>query len=408
VRKLGEYIGFFEFVVAALSKQVEVLVLFGEHIINVVDAFASDLKPCTSGWPVARIAAVVGARTWLSVEAEDGSYRAPGHFVIGQACEGGVIRPSPGALTSSAVRAAMKVNWHLRPTDLRGDCGIDALCYHLGYPRHRAVFEQFRRELADFMVLNADDARWHNVFRQCGEMDSAPRPLPAALGPPPKPVALWGAPSASSSSASASASCPSAASCQPEGVASPPGVPPPLPPPRVGPSSEDQVLEDAPPEAACPSAASCQPEGVASPPGVPPPLSPPRVGPSSEDLVLEDAPPEAARQARPPVQVGGGGRFAEWLKAMSTDELTRATASPEAFRDAEQAWRTRLQLPKPEGKPRAMKQRCPHALHYRLALGTSFLRWRAVEGRASSTALKDRASCQPLVCKRAFYQRGEP
>jgi len=364
VRKLGEYIGFFEFVVAALSKQVEVLVLFGEHIINVVDAFASDLKPCTSGWPVARIAAVVGARTWLSVEAEDGSYRAPGHFVIGQACEGGVIRPSPGALTSSAVRAAMKVNWHLRPTDLRGDCGIDALCYHLGYPRHRAVFEQFRRELADFMVLNADDARWHNVFRQCGEMDSAPRPLPAALGPPPKPVALWGAPSASSSSASASASCPSAASCQPEGVASPPGVPPPLPPPRVG--------------------------------------------PSSEDLVLEDAPPEAARQARPPVQVGGGGRFAEWLKAMSTDELTRATASPEAFRDAEQAWRTRLQLPKPEGKPRAMKQRCPHALHYRLALGTSFLRWRAVEGRTSRTALKDRASCQPLVCKRAFYQRGGP
>ncbi len=47
VRKAGEHMGFVEFAVAAsIHYKVDTLLLYGSNIANVLDVFASGLKPC--------------------------------------------------------------------------------------------------------------------------------------------------------------------------------------------------------------------------------------------------------------------------------------------------------------------------------------------------------------------------
>jgi hypothetical protein len=210
VRRPYEFIGIFDFVAFALHHKVEVLMLFGSYVVDLLQTFTGSWKPLSADWPKARVAAVVGVSHWQSAVGPDGTLQAllpaVSHYVIGLAVDHGAPTPFAACPSSSAVRAAMRANWVLRPTATQGDCGIDALCYHLGRPRTRASWQAIRTDIADFMDKIADDPVWQDVFVATQEyVRKAAAPAVGCLGPPVGSVAA----SASSCGSSTAASVPS-------------------------------------------------------------------------------------------------------------------------------------------------------------------------------------------------------
>ena len=59
VRRPYEFIGIFDFVVFALHHKVEVLMLFGSYVVDLLQTFTSSLRPLSADWPKAR------KRGWL-------------------------------------------------------------------------------------------------------------------------------------------------------------------------------------------------------------------------------------------------------------------------------------------------------------------------------------------------------
>ena len=353
VRRPYEFIGIFDFVAFALHHKVEVFMLFGSYVVDLLQTFTSSWKPSSADWPKARVAAVVGVSNWQSAVGPDGTLQAllpaVSHYVIGLAVDHGAPTPFAACPSSSAVRAAMRANWVLRPTATQGDCGIDALCYHLGRPRTRASWQAIRTDIADFMDKIADDPVWQDVFVATQEyVRKAAAPAVGCLGPPVGSVAA----SASSCGSSTAASVPS---CALQLVASPPSG-------------------TSPPEAL--------PAALLAP--APPPLPPP-------PFPCDDAEGGAlVKEAVAPVNVGGDSAFVAWIRSMSAAELLQVTQSAATFRDAEAAaFPPRKDASGPIVKKLVIKTKGTSLVTYRVALGHAFLRWRAAEGHDSKAFYKD-------------------
>ena len=402
VRKDGELIGLFEFCVFGCSKRVEVLLLFGSEVVDVLATFAPALKPHSADLPKFRVAAVMGCTDWKSCVGRDGTVQAlvphVNHYVIGLQSDPGAPTPFAVCPSGSAQRAAMRANWVLRATNTQGNCGIDALCYHLGLPRVKYSWSTVRREMAEFMERNAEDIAWQEVFQTCQEMHRpAPSPEFGNLGPPAGSVArLVGVSSVTSSSSSSAASVPSGASASSGSAASPPPVhtgTAPVPPirmrcfvqgslpvhPDVAASPEWQQFCKDQRDKTRAQFGDLLPDGEPeSLPAVPPPLPPPEEPPPAKDAEVE---------AVALVAVGGRQDFAGWLRSLPVPELLRITRCVESFREAELRWRG--ETCGPASRRPVVKKKAVSLVSYRLALGHAFLQWRAADGQASRACYKE-------------------
>lgn len=174
VKRMGEYVGLFEF--AAFSE------IFKRNVVTYVDEGATDVRALLASAlaPLADVEAVhiigcsIGLRGVLALpQMVDGSLILS-HWVVGKKLEG----VSPPPVGDGSFRSAMLVKHGLvvRETQALGDCGIDVWAFALGRERKAPTFFELRHELAAFINLKADDKVWQEIFELCAE--SAPMTVP--------------------------------------------------------------------------------------------------------------------------------------------------------------------------------------------------------------------------------------
>ena len=227
----------------------------------------------------------------------------------------------------------------LKRTALTGDCGIDAVVYHLGRPRSPEVWGLVRHDVASFIEEVSAVAPWQEAFKACQEAVG-----PDAEPPAPNEIEVASQPGASSSSVPLTVSEASSSN-------------PPAPTPG------DMTVREA----------------SSSPPPLPPPCEMP---PSFE---------------MPPRQVVGPASFREWIGGLSDVELAEITHSYKALKAAEDRWRKSLDknVVVKEVKPR--RKHSASKVHMRLAIGLAYLRWEAADGAGSKSRLKAQQSYR-CVC----------
>jgi hypothetical protein len=153
------WIGFFEWVVWSAIHNVRVLLLFGSHVNDIRRIFAPHLPAETEGTCRACVVRNNGGR-WLSSVAKSGAILPEAnHFVIAKAIPNDSQTPAVRMTESScARRAARQAGWILAETNATGDCGIDVMSHHLGYPRTPAIWASIRGEISDAMEYLASMA----------------------------------------------------------------------------------------------------------------------------------------------------------------------------------------------------------------------------------------------------------
>jgi hypothetical protein len=370
IRTLSRYIGFFEFLAWSRLRAVQVLMLFGEHIVDLRNWFGPNLPPQVLV-AVHRVIAVKVHVSGKILSSGSNLVADVNHFLIGVAVSGkgsvNLEAPASGPTGSSghvsARRAALSAGWMPKSTNATGDCGIDCLAYHDRKARTPAVWKSIRGELADFMMLVRKDKDWHDVFLSCSEMRAAGRPIGLV------PVGSMGSP-------------------KPSGASSLPPVPlggmgPPTPPLPSRPPCLSGFVPPAPlpPPPALPPCIS----GSVPPPQLPPaPMLPPALpAPVTE---LEDGMVgEVVRPAGCQAET-----FQNWLQSLDADKLQAITKNYFSFKAAEEIWRQEHPVLKPKVSRGTPKLRhVASKLNYRLATGIAYQRWRSDAGKESASPLKD-------------------
>lgn len=378
IRELGEYIGFFEFMVWGFLRSVELLMLFGDHLVNLPELFGGSLPVVALENPC-RVAAV-RLRKGGRMDAASGNPPIINHYVIALPIVGvhsaaaHSSLPDKSGKAGSAAVAARRAGLALKLTNAEGDCGIDCMVFFDGLSRTAASFAAMRTELADFMVANRNNPAWQDVFRSCQEApvhdDKAPKPaklgkVTGGMGPAPAPLAGTMISYGSSSSSSSSAYSSSASSGLPLPLSMPvaeaPHLPsvslPPLPPP----------FADAPP------------------------LLPPLGSPSSSVPSSVPGPADMSSLVSAPPQ-----SFVAWLRARPKAELDLLAKDYKSFKKSQDKWLAEhppLRLAKHVSPKKEKKNTL---VRYRLATGIAYQRWKEVEGASSSSPLKD------MQCNKAW------
>ena len=197
VRQSGQYLGFLEWATWGHLHNMRVSMLFGTTKQEVLELFAPSVGAANPDqpWGVARVAAVRSTGVvgkWL---AASGDNPIVNHFVIGVASKLSASGDDPAvvghAKASCARRSALRAGWQLKATSADGNCGPDAMAYHLGLPRRLYTWNRFRSEIADFLVAHAGDSKWQDVAKSCQEGELVPGAGCAGvggLGPCPIPV----------------------------------------------------------------------------------------------------------------------------------------------------------------------------------------------------------------------------
>jgi hypothetical protein len=388
VRMLGEYVGFFEFMVWSSLRKRELLLLFGQNLVNIHQVFGTPLSevPLSN---TCRVAAVL-LKSNGTLQAASGHPPVINHYVIAVTIVGAaqpdVLGEWPDALaqrSGTAAVAARKAGLALKVTDTTGDCGIDCMAYYDGESRTSATFVALRGELADFMVANRADPAWQSVFRICqeapvqrGEAAAAsskgclPKPVQGGMGPPVAPPCS----SLSSSSSSSASGSSTAGSASSGGPAMPP---PPLPPPAESPPPASQPAHPPPPVDSLTSSA-------------------PAAGPLLEDhcsLIvhagkagLADASGDKASLAD---ASGDTGSFLDWLRARPKDELMSLVCDYKTWKATEEKWLAERGPRQVVKKNMTAKQRSDTTLRFRYATAEGYQHWRAHAGETSKAPLKD-------------------
>jgi hypothetical protein len=380
IRPLFTHIGLFEWVAWAIHKKVDVQMLFGSNVVALRTVFAAGMpQHSLSCCRVAAVRCSKGHPSWLSAVRLTGELHPDiNHYVIGVACGLQPAVCSGRRPSESALKEALRAGWILRPTEAKGNCGIDVMCHHLGLPRNRTSWTNIRKDIADLMIRVADDPAWHCVFRACDEMPArAAIPKKGGLGTPEDSLAAWAAVACKAASSmpretslTAGASSLLAAKPAPATAlaiaASSFGAAAPAPPHSL--TIAASSLDAAGPASSTSSAS-------ASPPLPPPPLPPPVDGPP--DLV-----------ASVPVTVAGPRAFAGYLQTCTADQLQTMTASVKEFVAAEAKWRAEHPShAAAEAQPR--RKNVAYLVNFKYATGLAYLEWFKHTGRGSRAALKD-------------------
>jgi hypothetical protein len=375
IRKLGAYIGIFEWVAWATFEHVEVKMLFGSNIVSLRAVFAAGMpqrfRTCLR---VAAVRARGKKKKWLSAVAPSGELLpVVNHYVIGIACGLSVAKPSGRPPSTSAVKEALRAGWILRATEAKGNCGIDCMCHHVGQPRNPASWTTIREKLADFMDRVAGDLAWHDVFAACQEMPvQAAIPKKGGIGPPTGGIAAWAAVACKeacsmapkyllSAGASSLVSSASSLAASSSGAASPA--------PRLSSKS-----------AASSSAASLSPPPLPPPADEKPPLSPPPLPPPADE--------QHALVTSVPGCIAGPRAFASYMQTLTPDQLQTMVASVTAFVAAEATWRS--EHPSHAAvKAQPRRKNGAFLVNYKYATGLAYNAWLRNAGLGSRAPHKD-------------------
>jgi len=195
VRRMGAYVGFWEWLIYSAMRDRPVLMLFGSNIVHLHD-FLPPPTPPPTGRSV-RVAAVrltdKGKILAETLPGTGGCNPKVDHYVIGKTSRpagdsgGHVPEPTGGhgpetsgghgpetsgghgpvKTSNCAVRAALRAGWLLHKTQACGDCGIDVMAYHDRRLRVPASWRKIREELSVFMTVVKDDVGWQKCFAAC-------------------------------------------------------------------------------------------------------------------------------------------------------------------------------------------------------------------------------------------------
>jgi len=429
VRRMGTYIGFWEWLMYSAMRGRPVELLFGSFVAHLHDFFPPPTPP-----PMGRSVRVAAVRLTDKGEAlaetipypigkkasasAGGALPRVNHYLIGKKASasagdagdhvpemagghgpktsGGhgpqsLGGPKPPKRKQCAVRAASLAGWRLLQTQACGDCGIDVMAYHDGHVRVPSSWRKIREELANFMTGVKDDVGWQCLYKACQEAEPSSSTGASTTG-------------ASSTVASSSAASSSAgpfvgglaleATGLPHAVLGAPAVVaaglselarPSLPVGATGlPMSCGQgPLSPASPQAVATSLPAVVATGPSASGGhVPPPLPPPPLPPPPLPHPEEPAPGV--------VDAVGPKAFVAWIQSLPRKRLDEVTSGLAAFLEAEDQWRAeqKAHVAGARSLPKG-RFRLAQLLNYKRAVGLRFLSWRAAAGQESKSVLKD-------------------
>ena len=253
IRKLGEWIGTFEFLVFSELKRYQVYLYVGAGRTNVREVFAPGLGPLPEPLGECHVIGckLTGDGFGLGLPEMIGGSPSFNHWAIGVPMTGtlsGVSHVKDVHLFK-VVMASMGLA--VVETQALGDCGVDVLTHALALTRCAATYRKLRSELADFMAHCAGSPAWHDAWLACCEF--APAIVAPSIAPstsPSVPLDEASAESPSACEASAESQSASAAPLAPADVplasaalvsAPAPSTPPPLPPPLETATSETSL-----------------------------------------------------------------------------------------------------------------------------------------------------------------------
>ena len=194
VRKMGTYVGMFEFLVFSSLTGTRVKLLANEYLIDLVGMAGNAGYFGKDSEALERV--VVGCRATptpgelLACTADKwGCNIEMNHYVVGERLTWRKdLSGKPGGapiLADVPLRViAASAGFSIHETQACGDCGIDAMCYFRSRPRSNLSFEVMRNFLADGMLKVADDPAWQQSFGACDELpqvDLAAAALPAKI-----------------------------------------------------------------------------------------------------------------------------------------------------------------------------------------------------------------------------------
>ena len=305
---------------------------------------------------------------------------------------------SPPPSASEAESHALGHGWRLGHTAMTGDCGIDALAYAMGHDRVQDVWAVMRAELADFMLEAASCPVWQGIFHCCQEAEAAPAHEEAdeydeneedtPVWPSSLSVIPAGAASSSSSSA-AVAGAGTASSC----------LDPPLPPPS-SPLRSPTALDTDVDAAGVGDAASSLVElsldggGGGVPSGTVVAGLVGDVCPAASGPIVEQHEGHCGDAGSKPITVVGDGRFTEWIRSMTPEELMETSTSYATWIEVEARWRKvrRDEALEQGGGQTEVVARRSHGnskVNYRLTVGLAYLRWKDSEQPSTKSHLKE-------------------
>jgi hypothetical protein len=366
MQMLGEYIGFFEWLVWAVLRQVRVHILMGSNVVDVLSMFGDGLggfEPVDTH----RVVAVRGSpRGWLSAEVHGTSGWTSNHFMIGCLLAGREEVPLSTSLPhksstvdQAAWRDASDVGWALKETDATGDCGIDAMAYHDELARCSKSWRLVRHEIASFMRLHAESPLWQEAFELCGEDGRV-----ASVG--------------ITSTDSGGSSCSTAASCLAAFA------------PARGEDAAMPGGDSSHPTAKTLEAKAVKSEGAVA--SVCADASHPTPTASAAELLAsthpaaeEGLPLEASDKSEANGEVDS---FCTWLQLQPASVIGELAASYPDFKLAEARWLSAR--PKKDAgaakEPKPKQEYRSSLLRHRVLVGTSYLQWRSNAGSDNGTS----------------------
>ena len=190
MRRLGQDIGLLEWLAWGVLNERRVMMLFGQTVVDLFEWFAPTHAPSLTKPPcfVAAVGMTETPGQWSSAVPErpglGEAHALPrvSHYVIGvpslTARSGAVAPFQLGPPPQCAKLAALRAGWGLKPTVAQGDCGIDVMAYNQGFERHENTWRYLRGQIADFLIAAAMDEQWHKIFEVCGERPRVPEAVP--------------------------------------------------------------------------------------------------------------------------------------------------------------------------------------------------------------------------------------
>ncbi|MCP4241726.1 MAG: hypothetical protein GY772_14295 [bacterium] len=203
VARLGEYVGFFTFLVFAVLRQRKFFVRIGPARIDVVETFAPwALEEGTWGEHccVDAVACRLDVERGCDAVSDVVPATAVNHYVAAVSLSLGEDPASetPAVAGGEGLDATYRrLGVGILRTVADGDCGLDVLTLADGDMRGVLQRSRLRRELQAFTLSVAADVRWQHAFLACQEVPEAelaepappspPPPLPPPVSPPPAP-----------------------------------------------------------------------------------------------------------------------------------------------------------------------------------------------------------------------------
>ena len=352
IRLEGVYLGFLEWVAWGLLFKKNVVLVFGDYLMDVLTVFAPLQVPdeIRVTWDTCRIGVVRCTGSPDEWRSAVGNEPEVNHFVIGELVSTSASAfsgdcASSGRVPLCAKAAALRLGVMLKPTVAQGDCGPDTMSYFLGRPRTMASWLTIRGEIADFIAKHADDPAWALIGATCQEsqqsnasahpngLGSYRRMVVPASAMPSIPMAITAHPASSTIAA-----IPTTAS-----VDTPANDP-----------ADSLILVDEPD-------LNRQLSSVEDP--------------LQHELVATGEDASAVSPCVPVRLVSGSERFRKWIKGLGPEDLSDATATLDKWCAAERSYLEGLVKRQAEQEPLPRLKFPPTKRVTRLALGAHYARW---------------------------------